>query len=207
MRIDDLPDMKTPENVGFASLADVSLQRRAVERGKKSDITDALKSMRPAPQYLHPDAPAEPARMRDVTPAATTDIVEYWDTLRAGVPLPSRDLLQVSDLARRWPNLILFQCAAASDLRPDTAFATSLRAHRPSGAGAEFEGGVEITALLSQWVLSVARDTVAKSAPCRAASKFDTVAGRSIYEIAALPFGADTVDHVLCSIERESPAK
>lgn len=207
MRIDDLPEAETPENVGFASLADVSLQRRAAGRGKKSDITDTLKSMRPTPQYLHPDGQAEYARMRDVTPAGTTDIVEYWDTLRAAAPLPSRDLLQVSDLAKRWPNLILFQCGAVNDLRPDTTFATALRAHRPSGAGAVFEGGVEISALLSQWILSVARDTATKSAPCRVVSNFDTASGRLRYEIASLPFGTGSVDHVLCNVDCAGPTK
>ncbi len=201
MRIDDLSDAEPKENAGFASLAEVSLQRSAAGREKKSDITDTLKSMRPTPQYMRPDMSAGSDQMRDVTPVRSTDIVDYWNDLRASSPLPSRDSLQASDLAKRWPNLILFRCGDANDLRPDTTFATALRAHRPSGAGAVFEGGAEISALLSQWILTVARDTALKSAPCRAESKFDAARGRLDYQVVALPFGAGAVDHVLCNVE------
>lgn len=205
MRANDRPELDPLDKAGFASLSKVSLRRPAAGRDKKSDITDTLKSMRAPPEYLRPDGPVDGEDLRDVTPPTPGDIVDYWNQLRALRPMPPRDLLQVSDLAKRWPNLILFRCGSPDSLRPDSAFATALRAHRSGNAGNPFEGGAEISALLSQWILSVARTAATKSEPCRESSKFDTVSGQRHYNVAAVPFGAGPVDHVLCHVECADP--
>lgn len=206
MYTDDRSENEPSDRGGFASLAEVSLRRSGDGRGKKSDITDTLKSMRAAPEFVRPDTPIDRENLRDVTPAVSIDIVAYWDGLRASRPMPPRDMLQVSEVAARWPNSILFRCGPSDNLRPDSAFAMALRAHRSGNVASPFEGGAEISALLSQWILTVARNTMAKTTPCREASKFDTAAGQLHYKIAALPFGTGAVDHVLCNVECADPA-
>ncbi|MDD9907529.1 MAG: hypothetical protein OXT06_28465 [Rhodospirillaceae bacterium] len=201
MWTDDRPDRNPGDKAGFASLADVSLRRHAAEPGKKSDITDALKSMRAAPEFVRPEAPVVSDDMRDVTPAVPQDIVAHWNSLRATREMPSRDLLRISDLAERWPDSILFRCGSADQIQPDPAFAASLRACRNGGTKSIFEGSAEVSALLSQWILSIARDTVQKSAPLRDTTSFDTAGGALNFNIAAVPFGTNAVDHVLCVVE------
>jgi hypothetical protein len=204
MRIDDRPELGAPEKADFASLAGVSVRRPTPANGKKSDITDRLASMRAAPQYMRADTPVTVDRMRDVTPPPITDIVAFWNDLRASRPMPSRDALRASEVACRW--LSLLRCGPSDVLQPDTAFATALRAHRRAEDSAAIEGGVEITAMLSQWILSAARDAALKAAPVRDKSSFDTAGGRIFYELAAVPFGAEDVDHVLCNLDSAGAA-
>ena len=49
--------------------------------------------------------------------------------------------------------------------------------------------------------------TAQKSAPYRDTSEFDTAGGRLRYKIAALPFGTDAVEHVLCNLAFADGAK
>lgn len=195
------PDTETAATVGLASLTDIPLRREALERDKKSDITDALASVRTAPQFIRPDDPVPKAPMRDVTPPAQGDIVAFWDVLRGNRPMPDFDAVRPSEIAARWPHLILFRCESEDDLRPDTAFSTVLRAHRWGTGGGTLDGGVVTTAMVSQWILANARDAVVRAAPVRDRSGFETPSGRVQYDLAAVPFGIRSVDRVLCSIE------
>ncbi|NKB57168.1 MAG: hypothetical protein GKS00_12635 [Alphaproteobacteria bacterium] len=204
MRTEDWPEFEPPDAPGFASLTKVSVRRPSAARGKKSDITDTLASMRAAPEFLNASVPPPRQEMRDVTPTLSTDIVSFWNDLRSSQALPSRDNLRASDIAARWPNVVLFRCEQPGDIRPDTTFATALRAHR-TGEGT-IARGVEITAMLSQWILSVARNSAERGEPIRDTSRFDTPHGPISYELAAVPFGAGTVDHVLCNIDRAPSA-
>ncbi len=202
MHFEDLPDRERVEYAGFASLAKVSLRSTSPARGKKSDITETLASMRSAPEYLKPEAAPTRREMRDVTPPASTDIVAFWDGLRTTGGLPSRDSLQASSLASRWPNLILFKCMPPGAYMPDAAFATALRAHRAHDGVGAISSGVEMTAMLSQWILSAVRDVVANGTPVRDQSRFDSPNGPVSYRVAAVPFGEQSVDHVLCNVDR-----
>ncbi len=201
MQPDERPKMAPREKAGLASLANVSLRRSPDARDKKSDITETLATMRAAPRYLAADANVDREEMRDVTPPGSADIVTYWNKLRALRPMPVRDDLRISDIAPRWPSLILFRCGPSDCLRPDSTFATALRAYRGPNGSSVFEGGAEISALLSQWILSVARKTAAEASPCRDKSSFDAPGGRRIFELVGVPFGDDDVDHVLCSVD------
>ena len=201
MWTDDWLDRDQPDKAGFASLADVSLRRPAAGSSKKSDITDTLKSMRAVPEFVRADAPVDSARMRDVTPSTPSDILAHWNALRADRPLPSRDLLRVSDLVDRWPDSILFRCDPAGCMQPDPTFATAMRARKDGARTGVFEGAAEISALLSQWILSVARNTVQRAAPQRDSAAFDTPGGQLRYHIVAMPFGTAAINHVLCYVE------
>lgn len=202
MRPDDWADYDVQENAGFASLTGVDLRRPAQTRDKKSDITEALAAMRPTPRYIHADAPLRDGAMRDVTPPNPGDIVAFWDGLRNSRPMPSRDAIRASDIAARWPNLILFRRGAGGALQPDSAFATALRAQRKNRPGGLHDGAVEVSAMLSQWILGAARNAMLKAVPVRDRSSFDGPGGRVSYALTALPLGCSEVDHVLCTVER-----
>lgn len=200
IRTGDAPNGQAGTKAGFASLAGVSLRRNPHKGGKKSDITDALKAMKPTPQFVPPETPVDCQTMRDVTPRNSTDLVAYWDQLRQSRRFPPRELLRVSECAQLWPDSIMFRCEAGGAVRPDPGFATALRAHRRDGGTSAFEGRAEISALLSQWILTIARNAAAKSAPCRDSTSFDTGTGQMRYAATAVPFGTASVDHVLCSV-------
>lgn len=202
MRIEDWPEYEMPENAGFASLAGVSVRRSGTARGKKSDITDTLASMRATPEYLRPESAPVQTEMRDVTPPVCTDIVDYWENLRVSTALPSSSCLKASELAPRWPNLILFRCGPTGNFAPDTAFATAIRANRAQNDAGSLGGGVEMTAMLSQWLLAAVRNAATRATPFRERSSFDTSKGPIAYEVAAVPFGERGVDHVLCNVDR-----
>ena len=214
MPSDRQSDFDTAATGGFASLMDIPMRRKRDGGEKKSDITEALASIRVPPQYitpdepvvqddpLTPDIPVTPESMRDVTPPARGDIVSFWDALRASRPMPDFNAVRPSEIAARWPHLILFRCESSDDLRPDTAFATALRAHRRGANGCNpLDGGVETTAMVSQWILSNAKDAAATAAPVRDRFGFETTAGHLLYDLVAVPFGNGAVDRVLCSIE------
>lgn len=207
MRAEDWPKPEMPEGPpGFASLSKVSVRRAAAAQGKsgkKSDITDTLASMRAAPEFLNAAVPPVNQEMRDVTPPPPTDFVAFWKSLCLSGGLPSRDDLKVSDFAARWPNLLLFRCSPPDSLRPDSAFAMALRAHggREKSGGA-ITRGVEMTAMLSQSILTVAKAAAQNGSPVRGTSRFDTPDGPVSYELSAVPFGSGSVDHVLCNVDR-----
>ena len=163
--------------------------------------------MPPTPEHLGPDcvvvAMPGAGTMRDVTPAASAssqDILDYWDRLRGTDALPSRDRLKASEVAARWPNLVLFRCAGG--VHPDTAFSAALRAHRVGGA-AGMPREPEATALLSQWMLRAAHAVAKDGAPARDRMHVDTALGRIEYAMTTLPFAEDggaTPDYLLCHI-------
>lgn len=205
MRGENRPKPEMPEGPGFASLSKVSVRRGASAQGKsgkKSDITDTLASMRAAPEFLNAAVPPVREEMRDVTPPVQTDFVAFWKSLCRSGRMPSRDELKASDLAAQWPNLLLFRCGPPGSLRPDTAFAMALRANVGRGEGAAIARGVEMTAMLSQSILTGAKTVAQSGSPLRETSRFDTPNGPISYELSAVPFGTGSVDHVLCNVER-----
>lgn len=205
MRAEDWSKPDMPEGPGFASLSKVSVRRGAAAQGKsgkKSDITDTLASMRAAPEFLNAAVPPVRQEMRDVTPPVQTDFVAFWKSLCHSGRMPSRDELKVSDLAVRWPNLLMFRCDPPGSLRTDTAFAMALRANAGRGQGGAIARGVEMTAMLSQSILTVAKMVAQNGSPVRETSRFDTPNGPVSYVLSAVPFGSGGVDHVLCNVEQ-----
>lgn len=205
MRAEDWSKPEMPQGPGFASLSKVSVRRGAGAQGKsgkKSDITDTLAAMRAAPEFLNAAVPPVREEMRDVTPPVQTDFVAFWKSLRRSGRMPLREELKASDLAARWPNLLLFRCEPPVGFRPDTAFAMALRANTGRGQGDAIARGVEMTAMLSQSILSVAKAAAQNGSPVRETSRFDTPNGPVSYELSAVPFGAGGVDHVLCNVDR-----
>lgn len=190
-----------------ANLTDIAVHRSPYARPQKDgDITAALAALPASPEILDSVVVAMPnaAAMRDVTPtaaAASNDIEDYWNRLRGGDAMPPRDGLKASEVAARWPNLVLFCCSR--DMHPDSTFATALRAHRGNGANA-LTWTPETTALLSQWMLRGAHAVAADGAPARDRMHIDTVDGRTEYVMNMLPFAGDageTPGYVLCNIE------
>ncbi len=209
------PGMKTAAVGGeeAASLSDMGLRRSSVSSdGKDGDITAMLAAMPAAPEVLSDFDGIEPiagVEMRDVTPRSSgpEDIVAWWKGHRQSRPMPLRAQLKASDLASRWPNLVLFRCGnVPGQLQPDTAFATALRANR-DGRDTALAGSAEVTAMLSQWMIRSANKALATGAPVREDSHFDTAGGRVGYTLVALPFGTDgRPDHILCHVQRNETA-
>lgn len=205
MRVQDWSKPEMPEDPGFASLSKVSVRRGATAQGKsgkKSDITDTLASMRAAPEFLNAAMPPVRQEMRDVTPPVQADFVAFWKSLCRSGRMPSRDELKVSDFAAQWPNLLLFRCGPPGSLSPDTAFAMALRANAGRGQDDAIARGVEMTAMLSQSILTVAKAVAQNGSPVRETSRFDSPNGPVSYELSAVPFGAGGVEHVLCNVDR-----
>lgn len=196
-----------------ASLSDMGLRRpSAPSDGKDGDITAMLAAMPAAPEVLSDFdgiAPVTGSEMRDVTPrsAGPADVVTWWKGLRQARTIPSRSQLAASELASRWPNLVLFRCGnLPGQFQPDTAFATALRANR-DGRDASLSGSPELTAMLSRWMIRAANKSFAAVAPVREDSRFDTAGGRVGYTLVALPFGEDSQpDHILCQVQQDTTA-
>jgi hypothetical protein len=201
MRPENRTETKVTGNAEFASLTDVSFRRSTATHDKKSDITDALASMRVTPEYLHPEPAPARQEMRDVTPPVCSDIISFWNSIRTPGAMPSRESLKASELARQWPNSILFRCTSPGEFSPDTAFGAALRAHRGRENAGAMANGVEMMAMLSQRMLSAVHNAAGQRSPFRDRSHLESGNGSVFYEVVAMPFGEDEVDHVLCNVD------
>ena len=180
--------------------------------GKDGDITATLAAMPAAPEVLSDFDGIEPVgglEMRDVTPrpSGPADVLQWWNRLRQTRPIPSRSQLIVSELASRWPNLVLFRCGnLPGQFQPDSTFATALRANR-DGRDTGLAGNPELTAMLSRWMVRLANKALAAGAPVREESHFDTAGGKIGYTLIALPFGEDgRPNHILCQLQQNGSA-
>ncbi|MEX2616691.1 MAG: hypothetical protein WD767_11395 [Alphaproteobacteria bacterium] len=197
-----------------ASLSDMGLRRPSLSsRGKDGDITAMLAAMPAAPEVLSDFDGIEPVtglEMRDVTPrpSGPADVVKWWNGLRQSCPMPSRSQLTASELASRWPNLVLFRCGnLPGRFQPDSTFATALRANR-DGRDTGLSGSPEFTAMLSRWMIRLANKALAAGAPVQEDSHFDTADGRIGFTLVALPFGEDSQpDHILCHVQQDTSAE
>lgn len=192
-----------------ADLSGVGIRRSPYAvTDKNGDITATLAAMPSSPEISESDSVVvtlqSAGTMRDATPSAKPtyrDILDYWDQLRGSNVMPFRDRLKASEIAARWPNLVLYRCS--SGMQPDNAFSTALRANRGGGA-ALLTQEPETTALLSQWMLRVGRAVAQSGVPARDRSHVDTAGGRIEYAMVTLPFAGDVANKagfVLCSVE------
>lgn len=122
------------------------------------------------------------------------DIVGYWSRLRGNRRFPAKADLDLSRIVAEWPSSLMVRCRKGSRvLEPERRFGPT-----PGG-----NDEPDLSQMLLQWVLGLAREAVSEERPMQDLEVFDTRAGNAQFRAVALPFGEDEqrgIDHILCHV-------
>lgn len=153
-----------------------------------------------APAPPEPEAkPSPPSPMPEVARAAplpyddlrsADELIYYWDELRAGRELPLFSTLDRTRIAISWPDTVMVTYGADQAAMPQIA-----RLSRLTGA-------VEVTSLVTEWILSCSRQVARVGKAMETRRAFTGARSPHSYHMLLLPFanpnGAS--DHVLCHL-------
>ena len=144
------------------------------------------KSLPPSP--MPEVARAAPLPYDDLRSA--DELIYYWDELRAGRELPLLSSLDRTRIAISWPDTVMVNYGADQAAMPQIA-----RLSRLTGA-------VEITSLVTEWLLSCSRQVARVGKAMETRRAFTGARSPHSYHMLLLPFadpnGAS--DHVLCHL-------
>ena len=179
-----------------------SLAQRAQMRAEAALARRPFKSEAPKGAKRDAHGNARPNR----APAAKIpqDILAYWSQQRKGRAFPNVSDMDSETIRRAWPNSLLIRCT--SDKRkfePIVNFARSaeklnlpLETPRPATAA------IEISPMMLQWLLDLAREAQEESRPVESRDSFPNPRGPTDFKATALPLSADqqAIDHILCHV-------
>ena len=137
------------------------------------------------------------------TPAIPLDIIDHWDKSRRNRRWPAWSDFRMDDVIARWPDSVLLT------RRPDVAKNANesqiFSVMRLGTAKPEANGtSIAYSAGVSQWILSIARETVLAGKPIKDDDEFPTPTGTKRVRLIALPMSDDQseVTHVLCHLKQ-----
>jgi len=125
------------------------------------------------------------------------DFVDYWDKLRHGYRMPTLSMLDRSLVAECWPDSLIVSYPENNEAMPQIA-----RLSRATGE-------IEYTPLVTDWIISCARETVRYGEAMEDEQEFPYSRGMAGYRLLLLPFATDEGkgEFVLCHLCRaENPA-
>lgn len=137
-----------------------------------------------------------PAPSHPVPGDDSVAVVAWWSALKRGRAFPAPVDLDHAAIGAAWPEAVLL-----SDGGVGGGIAHAMRL---GGRGAFGDGGVEYSAMLTEFLLAIGRTAIARGAPVEEVRDFPSADGRAAYRILALPLsaGGDVPDHVLCRLGR-----
>jgi hypothetical protein len=137
------------------------------------------------------EAPAE--RPSAAAPPTTIDqIIDYWDNLRGGKPVPPLDALDRGLVRRSWPNCMLVAYGGAPKL---------------TRIGEE-NGDIEYLEMVIHWILSRGQIAASRGEPMEEEKRFPVTGGNARYQLLLLPLAnaEGKSEHVLCHLLRVKEA-
>jgi hypothetical protein len=145
----------------------------------------------PAPEPM-PDAPAERPPVAAATPSSIDQIIDYWDGLRGGKPVPPLTALDRAHVGRSWPNCMLVAYGAT-----DTAMPKLTRI-------GEENGEIEYLEMVIHWILSRGQLAARRGEPMEEEKRFPVTGGNARYQLLLLPLANSDgkSEHVLCHLSR-----
>jgi hypothetical protein len=164
-----------------------------VEPGER-DTVPAAPELR-----LVADAPASPAkteapaeRSSAALPTTIDQIIDYWDNLRGGKPVPPLDALDRGLVRRSWPNCMLVAYGGAPKL---------------TRIGEE-NGDIEYLEMVIHWILSRGQIAASRGEPMEEEKRFPVSDGNARYQLLLLPLAnaEGKSEHVLCHLLRVKEA-
>ena len=173
-----------------ASLAGFTLRpaKGAPQNGKDGDITGRIVAPAAAP-VARPPRPAP--TLASEPPPRAEEIVVYWERLRRGRAVPPLAELDRSLVGNAWPDslIVMFDRDAAMP--------------RISRLGAT-DGAIEYTPMVTDWILSRARQAVRRAAKLEEVQSFPLEGTSARYRLFLLPLGMGNgaTDGVLCHLCR-----
>ncbi|MGH6947008.1 MAG: hypothetical protein ACREDZ_06740 [Kiloniellales bacterium] len=189
------------ENGGRAgSLLSIQIRRRPQPR--RPVATPARPAAAATTAIQAPTTAGQPAARRPVihSAAEATDIQDYWMRLKRGRPAPSYQDLDIGQIERRWPGAMLLR------YRPETAQVQIERKYATGSNGGDLsdDRGMTISAMLVQWLTTLAREAARRVRPVERRETFDSTSGTMAFKAIALPLTGESgrVERLLCHIER-----
>jgi hypothetical protein len=143
------------------------------------------------PPAAKAEAPAE--RSPSAAPPTTIDqIIDYWDSLRRGKPVPPLDALDRGLVRRSWPNCMLVAYGGAPKL---------------TRIGEE-NGDIEYLEMVIHWILSRGQIAASRGEPMEEEKRFPVTDGNARYQLLLLPLAnaEGKSEHVLCHLLRVKEA-
>jgi len=138
------------------------------------------------------EGPAEPKPSAAAPASSIDEIIDYWDSLRGGTPVPPLDALDRGHVRQSWPNCMLVAYSAAESATP--------RLTRI----AEENGEIEYLEMVIHWILSRGQLAAHRGEPMEEEKRFPVTGGNARYQLLLLPLAtADgKSEHVLCHLSR-----
>lgn len=136
------------------------------------------------------EAPAE--RSSAALPTTIDQIIDYWDSLRGGKPVPALDALDRGLVRRSWPNCMLVAYGGAPKL---------------TRIGEE-NGEIEYLEMVIHWILSRGQIAASRGEPMEEEKRFPVSDGNARYQLLLLPLAnaEGKSEHVLCHLVRVKEA-
>jgi hypothetical protein len=118
------------------------------------------------------------------------DLFDYWNSLRGGRDLPSISTLDRARIAAGCPNTLLVSYGTGSKTMPQIARL------------GQFTGEIEYTSMVTEWILSCARQAADAGKPMEKEQDFPVEHRSKKYRMLLLPLtsGGKDADHVLCRL-------
>jgi hypothetical protein len=147
----------------------------------------------PATRQAQDPSPQPAGAPRDGDPAA---LAAWWRALKRGRDFPSPDDLDTEAIAATWPEAVL--------LGYDSRQAEITGATRLKSSGAEGDGAIEYSPMVTEWLLALGRKAARQGAVMCETRDFPVARGMAAYRIVSLPLraGRHGVDQVLCHLGR-----
>jgi hypothetical protein len=125
-------------------------------------------------------------------PTTIDQIIDYWDSLRGGKPVPPLDALDRGLVRRSWPNCMLVAYGGAPKL---------------TRIGEE-NGEIEYLEMVIHWILSRGQVTASRGEPMEEEKRFPVSDGNARYQLLLLPLAnaEGKSEHVLCHLLRVKEA-
>ena len=137
-----------------------------------------------------------PAPSHPVPGDDSVAVVAWWSALKRGRAFPAPADLDRAAIGAAWPEAVLLSGGGSG--------CGIARATRLGDRGAIGDGGVEYSAMLTEFLLAIGRTAIARGAPVEEVREFPSAGRRATYRILALPLsaGGHAPDHVLCRLSR-----
>jgi len=137
------------------------------------------------------EAPAE-RPSATALPTTIDQIIDYWDNLRGGKPVPSLEALDRGLVRRSWPNCMLVAYGGAPKL---------------TRIGEE-NGEIEYLEMVIHWILSRGQIAASRGEPMEEEKRFPVSDGNARYQLLLLPLAnaEGKSEHVLCHLLRVKEA-
>jgi hypothetical protein len=125
-------------------------------------------------------------------PTTIDQIIDYWDNLRGGKPVPALDALDRGLVRRSWPNCMLVAYGGAPKL---------------TRIGEE-NGEIEYLEMVIHWILSRGQVAASRGEPMEEEKRFPVSDGNARYQLLLLPLAnaEGKIEHVLCHLLRVKEA-